>query len=282
MIVGIVGLGLIGGSMAKAYKRAGHTVFAFDIDKTMLSFSQLENVVDEELNDENISKCDLIIIALYPDATIEYLKEKASKFSKNASVIDCCGTKQKICECGFELSEKYGFTFYGGHPMAGTHNSGYKFSSADLFKDAPMVIVPKRYDDIEMFDKAKQLLSPCRFGSFSVTTAIEHDKTIAFTSQMPHIISNGFIKSPNAKVHKGFSAGSYKDLTRVAWLNPKMWTELFFENKEHLIYELETLIANLNDYKSSLLDDDKDKMIKLLDEGRKIKEEVDGNDRNQC
>ena len=135
MIVGIVGLGLIGGSMAKAYKRAGHTVFAYDIDKTMLSFAQLENVVDDELNDENIPKCSLIIIALYPDATIEFLKEKAGFIDKKASVIDCCGTKKKICECGFELSEKYGFTFYGGHPMAGTHNSGYKFSNADLFEN---------------------------------------------------------------------------------------------------------------------------------------------------
>ncbi len=280
MIVGIVGLGLIGGSMAKAYKRAGHTVLAYDLDKTMLDFAKLDGNVDDVLNDDSIGSCELIIIALYPDASIEYLKQKASLINKNASVIDCCGTKTKICECGFELSKKYGFTFFGGHPMAGTHNSGYKFSSADLFVDAPMVIVPERYDDIIMFDKAKQLLSPCRFGSFAVTTAQEHDKTIAFTSQMPHIISNGFIKSPNAKIHKGFSAGSYKDLTRVAWLNPKMWTELFFENKEHLINELDILIDNLNAYRLSLLQDDKQKMINLLDEGRKIKEEVDGNDRN--
>lgn len=280
MNVGVVGLGLIGGSMAKAYKQSGHTVFASDIDKTMLGFSKLEKVVDEELTDTNINQCNLIIIALYPDATIDFLKEKAKLFNQNASVIDCCGIKSEICEVGFELAEKYGFTFFGGHPMAGTHNSGYKYSSADMFKDAPMVIVPKRYDDIEMFDKAKQLLSPCGFGSFAVTTAEEHDKTIAFTSQMPHIISNGFIKSPNAKTHKGFSAGSYKDLTRVAWLNPKMWTELFFENKENLIKELDILIDNLNEYRSSLVCNDKETMIKLLDEGRKIKEEVDGNDRN--
>ena len=280
MIVGIVGLGLIGGSMAKAYKKSGHKVFAYDVDKTILSFSQLENVVDDELNDDNISECDLIIIALYPDATIDYLSNKSKLINKKTCVIDCCGTKQKICECGFALAEKFGFTFYGGHPMAGTHNSGYKFSSADLFQDAPMVIIPKYYDDIEMFDKAKQLLSPCRFGSFSVTTADEHDKTIAFTSQMPHIVSNGFIKSPNAKVHKGFSAGSYKDLTRVAWLNSRMWTELFFENKDHLINELDILIDNLNDYRLSLINNDKEKMFNLLEQGRKIKEEVDGNDRN--
>ncbi len=280
MNVGIVGLGLIGGSMAKAYKRVGHTILAFDIDETMLDFACLEGNVDKKLNDKTISECDLIIIALYPDACIDFLNNNAHLIKPESTVIDCCGTKQKICECGFELAAKYGFTFFGGHPMAGTHNSGYKFSSADLFVDAPMVIVPERYDDIKMFDKAKQLLSPCRFGSFAVTTAKEHDKTIAFTSQMPHIISNGFIKSPNAKVHKGFSAGSYKDLTRVAWLNPKMWTELFFENKNFVLDELDILINNLNDYKSALENNDKDKMISLLDEGRKIKEEVDGNDRN--
>lgn len=276
MIVGVVGLGLIGGSLVKAYKSENHTVYAFDIDEKMLDFAKLENNVDETLNKDNINQCDLILIALYPEACIEYLKNNAEHIRKDAFVIDCCGTKKLVCECGFDLAKKYGFTFIGGHPMAGTHNSGYKYSKADMFVNAPMVIIPNKYDDIKLLDTAKQLLSSCKFGSFSVTTAEKHDEMIAFTSQMPHIVSNAFIKSPTATVHKGFSAGSYKDLTRVAWLNPKMWTELFFENKENIISELDFLIDNLADYKNALINDDKDKMYTLLDEGRKIKEEVDG------
>ena len=275
MIVGIVGLGLIGGSMAKAYKKSGHTVYAYDNNVEVLSLAKKENQIDSDLNNSNICDCDLIVLALYPKASIKYLEENAKFIKKDALVIDCCGTKRLICEVGFSLSSKFGFTFVGGHPMAGTHNSGYKFSRADMFENAPMVVVFKNNTD-ELLDKVKQLLSPCRFGSFSVTTAQMHDKTIAFTSQMPHIVSNGFIKSPTSRLHSGFSAGSYKDLTRVAWLNPKMWTELFFENKECIVDEIDVLIKNLDEYKQALINNDEERMYILLDEGRKIKEEVDG------
>ncbi|MGN0173953.1 MAG: prephenate dehydrogenase [Acutalibacteraceae bacterium] len=276
MIVGIVGLGLIGGSLVKAYKRSGHKVYAYDIDEKMLEFAKLENNVDEILLPENICQCDLILIALYPIAAIDYLNKNAEYINTNAVVIDCCGTKKLICECGFANAKKYGFSFFGGHPMAGTHKSGYKYSREDMFENAPMVVVPENFDDIESLDKVKQLLSPCRFGSFSVTTAEQHDEMIAFTSQMPHIVSNAFIKSPTAGLHKGFSAGSYKDLTRVAWLNPQMWTELFFENKENVIKELNIFIKSLEEYKIALENDDKAAMRTLLEQGKIRKEEVDG------
>lgn len=276
MIVGIVGLGLIGGSLVKAYKRSGHKVYAYDIDEKMLEFAKLENNVDETLVPENISQCDLILIALYPIAAIDYLNKNAEYINKNAVVIDCCGTKKLICECGFANAKKYGFSFFGGHPMAGTHKSGYKYSREDMFENAPMVVVPENFDNIESLDKVKQLLAPCRFGSFSVTTAEQHDEMIAFTSQMPHIVSNAFIKSPTAGLHKGFSAGSYKDLTRVAWLNPQMWTELFFENKENVIKELNIFIKSLEEYKTALENDDKAAMRTLLEQGKTRKEEVDG------
>lgn len=160
--------------------------------------------------------------------------------------------------------------------MAGSHNSGFKYSRSNLFQGAPMVLVPPRFDDPELLQWAEDMLAPCRFGSFSVTTAEDHDKMIAFTSQMPHIISNGYIKSPTAMQHKGFSAGSYKDLTRVAWLNPQMWAELFLSNKENVLYELDTFIAALEKYRKALLEENESELIALLDEGRKLKQEVDG------
>lgn len=276
MNIAVVGLGLIGGSMAKAYKQAGNKVYAFDKNDSIIEFAKLNGDVDITLDKSNISDCELIIIALYPKASIDFLNEYSPLLGEKNIVIDCCGTKQLICECGFKNAEKYGFTFVGGHPMAGTHNSGYKFSSANMFEGAPMVIVPPKYDDIELLDKIKKLLEPCRFGRFSVTSALEHDKMISFTSQMPHIVSNAFIKSSTAQNHKGFSAGSYKDLTRVAWLNPIMWSDLFFENKQNLIEELNIFIDNLNKYKKALENDDEAEMISLLEEGRKAKEKVDG------
>ena len=276
MTVGVVGLGLIGGSLVKAYKRAGHKVFGFDIDKTILDFALLSNDIEKVLDKDTICECDLILIALYPQASVDYLKENAKYFSKQSLVIDCCGTKRDICQVGQQMAKEFGFTFAGGHPMAGTHNSGYKFSTPEMFVGAPMVVVPSRFDDIELIDYIQKMLKPAGFGRIVITTADEHDKMIAFTSQMAHIVSNAFIKSPTALEHNGVSAGSYKDLTRVAWLNPKMWTELFFENRDYLIDELDVFINNLIDYNLSLQQNDKQKMTELLEEGRQRKQEVDG------
>lgn len=160
--------------------------------------------------------------------------------------------------------------------MAGTQYSGFKYAKADLFVGAPMVIVPPKFDDINLLDKIKKLLAPAGFGSISVTTAQKHDEMIAFTSQLAHVVSSAYIKSPTAKLHKGFSAGSYKDMTRVAWLNPKMWTELFLDNSDYLARELDALIDNLNDYKQAIIQKDSEKLYQLLLEGKLQKEEIDG------
>ena len=275
MNVGILGLGLIGGSLARAYAKAGHTVYVCDKDESMVSFAQLAGVVTSTLDEHNIRSCELILLAIYSDASASWLEKNAAYISKSTFVIDCCGIKQQICDRCFPVAEKYGFTFIGGHPMAGSHYSGFKYSRSNMFQGAPMVLVPPRYDDPMLLEKAKTLLVPCCFGSFSVTTAAEHDKMIAFTSQMPHIVSNAYIKSPTAANHKGFSAGSYKDLTRVAWLNPEMWAELFLSNKENVLQELDYYIESLKAYQHALINNDEQKLIQLLDEGKRCKERID-------
>ena len=276
MTVGILGLGLIGGSLARAYTIAGHTVLAADRDASILGFAQLAGAVDGPLTPENIRECDLILLAIYPEASAAWLEENARHISPDALVMDCCGVKQQICDRCFPLADKHGFTFIGGHPMAGTQFSGFKYSRADLFQGAPMVLVPPRFDDMDLLDRAKKALAPCGFGSFSVTTARDHDRMIAFTSQMPHIISNAFIKSPTALEHQGFSAGSYRDLTRVAWLNSQMWAELFLENREFVLSELDTLLTSLTAYRDAVADEDREHLKALLEEGKRRKEAVDG------
>ena len=276
MTVGICGLGLIGGSMARAYSEAGHTVLGYDTDDATLGYASLAEITSGVLNEERIADCDLIFIALYPKASIDYLESIAPFISSKATVIDLCGTKAKICECGFALARQYGFTFVGGHPMAGTQYSGIKHARATLFKNAPMVLVPPVYDDIAFLDNVKKLLAPAGFGKFSVTTAEEHDRIIAFTSQLAHVVSNAYVKTPTAQNHKGFSAGSYKDLTRVAWLNENMWTELFMENKEPLLFELDHIITSLTQYRDAIAKDDPDTLRALLRDGRVAKERVDG------
>ena len=276
MNVGILGLGLIGGSLARAYAMEGHTVWAAEKDEPMLSFAILAGAVHGRLDINSIPQCDLILLAIYPAGSAGWLEENAPLIRTDALVLDCCGIKREICARCFPLAQKYGFTFVGGHPMAGSQFSGFKYSRANLFENQPMVLVPPVFDDIVLLDRVKEALKPCRFGSFSVTTAEKHDKMIAFTSQMPHILSNGFIKSPTALSHKGFSAGSYRDLTRVAWLNPQMWAELFLENGDFLLEELDTYIENLTKYRDAISVGDSERLIALLEEGKRRKEEVDG------
>ena len=277
MTVGIIGLGLIGGSLAKAFCREeGNTVLGWDTDSTIVEFAQIAQAIHGPLTDERLGELDLLLLATYPEAVVEHMTRLAPLLSKHTMVIDCAGTKEKVCAGVFPLAERYGFRFLGGHPMAGTHFSGFKYSRADLFDGAPMVIVPPRFDDIRLLDEAKKLLAPVGFGRVSITTAQEHDKRIAFTSQMAHVISNAYIKSPTARNHDGFSAGSYKDLTRVAWLNPAMWAELFLENKDNLLHELDIFMAHLGEYRDAMQRDDLPTLTRLLDEGRRRKEEVDG------
>ena len=276
MNVGILGLGLIGGSMARAYSLEGHTVYACEKDERMLSFAILSGAVHDKLDEKTIPQCDLILLAIYPGGSAEWLHRHASMVCKEALVIDLCGIKDEICRRCFPLAKEYGFTFIGGHPMAGSQFSGFKYSRADLFAGQPMVLVPERLDDMALLQRAKEMLSPCRFGSFSATTAEKHDQLIAFTSQMPHILSNAFIKSPTAREHRGFSAGSYKDLTRVAWLNPQMWAELFLDNRDNVLFELDSYITSLTQYRNAIADRDHDTLIALLEEGKRRKEEVDG------
>ena len=274
--VGILGLGLIGGSFAKAYHAAGWTVLAADRDAAILSFAQMSGAVDGTLGAENAAQCDLILACICPEAAIAELTGLAPHIGEKPVVIDCCGTKCVVCEALFPVAEQYGFTYLGGHPMAGSHHSGFKYARENLYHNAPMVLVPPSFDDIALLQRVKELLAPAGFGHISVTTAQAHDEMIAFTSQMPHLISNAYIKSPTAAEHKGFSAGSYKDMTRVAWLNAPMWAELFLENRDCLLRELGWLMESLREYRAALEKNDLPELTRLLEEGKKRKEEVDG------
>lgn len=274
--VGILGLGLIGGSFVKAYHAAGWTVLAADRDAAILSFAQMSGAVDGTLGAENAAQCDLILACICPEAAIAELTGLAPHIGEKPVVIDCCGTKRVVCEALFPVAEQYGFTYLGGHPMAGSHHSGFKYARENLYHNAPMVLVPPSFDDIALLQRVKELLAPAGFGHISVTTAQAHDEMIAFTSQMPHLISNAYIKSPTAAEHKGFSAGSYKDMTRVAWLNAPMWAELFLENRDCLLRELGWLMESLREYRAALEKNDLPELTRLLEEGKKRKEEVDG------
>lgn len=275
MNVGVVGLGLIGGSIAKAYKQAGNTVFGMDRDETILSYARLAGVIDERLERERLAVCDLVFLALYPKDSIEFLQQNRQLIKKGALVIDCCGVKKAVCDACFPLAAEQGFIFVGGHPMAGSEKSGLKAARADLFQGASMVIVPPVFDDIKLLAYVKDCLRPLGLGRIKVTGAEDHDRMIAYTSQLPHIASNAFIKSPTAFNEEGFSGGSFRDLTRVAYLNEKMWAELCAYNKDALLHELDILINSLQEYRKVIEAGDNDTLERLLRDGKERKEKLE-------
>ena len=275
---GVVSLGLMGGSFAKAFAAAGAEVFAWNRTRSTLELAMIETVAGE-LDEETIPTCELIVLAGYPASTVEWLERYARLVSPGAIVIDTVGVKRVICERCEALCEGLPFTFVGCHPMAGTQFSGFAHARATMFKGAPMVVVPPKMEDLAratVLERLKELLAPCGFGSFTLATAEEHDRVIAYTSQLAHVVSNAYVKSPTARSHKGFSAGSYKDLTRVARLNAPMWTELFLDNADNLSAELGCVIESLQAYKDAIDAGDAARLEALLAEGDRIKREVEG------
>lgn len=272
--IGIVGLGLIGGSFARAFKQfTPHVVFGLDLDAQAVQNALEQNAIDVKL--EQLNVCDIIIIALYPNDTKAFIQDNISTFKKGAVIIDCAGVKENICNELSPLCLQNDLYFIGGHPMAGREKWGFDNSTAELFKGASMILCKDSNTNVVALKQAEMLLLSIGFESVTITTADVHDKMIAFTSQLAHIVSSAYIKSETAKTHNGFSAGSFKDLTRVAKLNEDMWTELFFHNKDNLLYEVDGIISRLNEYKKALLDNNHDEMKQLLLNGRLAKVETE-------
>ena len=281
MRIGIVGLGLIGGSLAKALKyNTEHEVLGTDIDRGVLLKAKLLGAVDDELLPEQLSSCDLVITALYPQDTLDYITQHAQSFKKGAIVMDCCGVKRVVCETLWQCAKENGFLFYGAHPMAGLHFSGFAYSDVHMFSNASMILLPPDNADINDLANLKHLFLSIGFTNTQISTPEEHDRIIAYTSQLAHVVSNAYVKSPQAQVHNGFSAGSYKDLTRVAKLNADMWTELFLDNVDNLTEELDGLIENLQQYSRALHEKDAKTLHALLKAGSDRKEKIDGQYRN--
>lgn len=271
MTIGMVGLGIIGGSMAKSIKRyTDNRVLGLDINEEAMTMARMSGAIDGELTVENMSDCRLIMIAIPPVALMKWVEDNA-KSIKGTLLIDLCGVKRTVCDKLHALAKENGFSYLGGHPMAGREVAGFTNATIDLFKGASMILTPDENTDILMLDLAKHLFMAIGFDNITFTTPEEHDRIIAYTSQLAHITSSAYIKSPTAQRHMGFSAGSYRDMTRVARLDEHLWTELFLENSDYLVDELKMLIGNLNDYLDALEAKDASKMTDLLRIGRELK-----------
>ena len=275
MIFGIVGLGLIGGSLARSIQfHSSNTVLGADINETALQ-AKLVNAIDGELTEENLGDCDVVLAALYPQAAVDWITAHVDSFKPGSLVLDCCGVKRFVCEKLFPAFQGKSAVFFGGHPMAGRERSGFSYAQDDLFENASMILCPAPGTDVETVRRAKEIFLTIGFGRVRFSTPQEHDEMIAFTSQLAHVVSSAYVKTPLAPRHRGFSAGSFQDMTRVARLNETMWTELFLENDDLLLAQTQHLIDSLTAYRDALRDRDADRLKALLREGREIKEALE-------
>ena len=276
MIFGIVGLGLIGGSLARSIKfHSDNTVYGADLNETALLQARMVNAIDGELTEETLGQCDVTLIALYPQAAVDWTLKHLDQFKPGSFVIDCCGVKRFVCDALFPAFAGKQAIFMGGHPMAGRERSGFTFAQDDLFENASMILAPAPGTEVETIRRAKEIFLSIGFGRVRFTTPQEHDEMIAFTSQLAHVVSSAYVKTPLAFRHKGFSAGSFRDMTRVARLNEDMWTELFLENDDLLLEQTESLIRELEKYRDALAARDEEGLRRLLREGREIKEALE-------
>lgn len=273
MKIAIVGLGLIGGSLAKAIKKnTEHSCFALDIDRAAIAGAVAQEAIDGEITADELHSCDVVMVCLHPAQTINFIIENKSKFKKGGIVIDSCGVKAAIVNAVEKPLADEGVHFLGCHPMAGREFSGFAYSVDNLFEKASFIMTPSDELPVRIVREVSQLAYEIGFARVVTSTVEEHDRIIAFTSQLAHVVSSAYVKSPSLLKQSGFSAGSFKDMTRVAKLNENMWTELFMMNRQPLIDEIDCIIAHLTEYRDAILAEDADGLRELLKTGRELKE----------
>ena len=278
MIIGIVGLGLIGGSMAKSIKtRTAHTVYGADRNAETMTMARMCGAMDAPLTAENLPECDLVLVAIRPGAAVEWVRQNAEHIAKSAILVDLCGVKRTVVEAITPIAAEHGFAYIGGHPMAGKERGGFTAATDDLYVGASMILTPDARTDMQLLETLKTFFLDIGFAGLTFSTPEEHDRIIAFTSQLAHITSSAYVKSPEAQKRRGFSAGSFQDMTRVARLDEDMWTELFLDDADYLTSELEVLVGHLTEYLDALKARDAETLRALLRDGREKKATAGGN-----
>ena len=275
--IGVAGLGLIGGSLAKAFKSAGYYVAGFDTDQGTVSAAVNMDAVDvADCEPSLLFACDLIFVALYPAGIINFVKDNAPCFKQGSIIVDCCGIKSAVCKALYATGLDFDFTFIGGHPMAGTENNGFSASYGGLFRGASFILTPREDEDEHILQELDVLLRAAGFGRVVVTTPRHHDRMIAFTSQLPHVLACSYVMSPSCLQHDGFSAGSFRDISRVAHINAALWSQLFIDNKDELCDEIDIMIENMRKIRNAAANSDTQALTALLKKARRIKDAACG------
>ncbi len=266
--IAVIGMGIIGGSICGALTKAGYTVDGFSRRESTVEAAIKAGFV--RAKGTKISDYDVVFIAVPPDATLAYLRD--GEFKDGALVADICGVKTVMENAVYESKKNY--RYVGLHPMAGKETSGLASASPDLFRGANLIVTVAEQTDVSDVDELEEYVSAMGFGNILLCSAEEHDKKIALTSQLAHIVSNAYVKSPQVHGCEGFTGGSFQDMTRIAGVDERVWTPLYAHNRENVVRELDGLIDALSAYRDALRASDDEKLSALLKEGRLIRETV--------
>lgn len=272
----VVGLGLIGGSLAMALKELKpNKLFGIDIDKNVLKIAKEAEIIDEGyLNAEiPLKMSDIVIICLYPEHTVNFIKKNIDNFKTNAIITDTAGIKEKLINSVHSFLPEH-LDFIGGHPMAGKENNGIKNASKDLFKDANYIITPTQRNNEKNIEKVETIAKLIGCGNVIRVSPRDHDKIISYTSHLPHVLATTLVNSNQKEDIDLFIGGSFYDASRVATVNSELWTELMIENTENVIETIELFEENLKNIKDTIQNRDKKKLKNILFNGCKEREKI--------
>ncbi len=270
----IIGLGLIGGSYCKAISSyTKHEVYGLDNNAEVIEAAKKCGCIKDGATASDIGIFDMVIVCLHPVPAYKFMQENVSAMKKGSILCDVCGIKGQMSVDMTTLAKNHDVNYVGTHPMAGKERFGFEFSDGALFIGANFIVTPTENTDKESVLVVEKLAKKMGFKKIVESSPFDHDSIIAYTSQLAHVVSSAYVKSPTMQKELGFSAGSFKDMTRIATLNESMWTSLFLSNKDCLVFEIDELIKHLTEYRDVIENNDSETLEKLLKDGRILKEE---------
>jgi len=271
--VAVIGLGIMGGSIVKALKKSGkYYVIGYNRTTDISQRALADKAVDEIWDGASPLDADITVLAVNPNVTYDLFKTLPALLKKGSILTDICGVKAELVKKGEAVGREYGVHFIGGHPMAGRERSGYDYSTEDLFFNRSYIFTETVNTNKEALNILSQMALDIGCSDVTITSPEYHDKMIAYTSQIPHILAGAYMNSPTSATHKGYSAGSYHDVSRVASVDENLWSQLFLQNKDNLLYEIDILIRNLQDYKEAVTRNDSSRLSGIIKTGRILKE----------
>lgn len=262
----IVGLGLIGGSYGARLSKLGYQVGAIDINENSIKYALDNGIITSGMSDgyeDYISKADIVISGLYPKAFLDWINKYQKCLKENVLITDVTGVKTSIV---YDIQEalREDLEFIGAHPMAGKETSGVENASATLFFGANYIVTPTEKNTEEAIEICKDLGVILGAGNISVLSPKEHDEMIAFLSQLTHCIAVSLMTCKDSKHLVDYTGDSFRDLTRIARINDKMWSELFMMNKDELLAQMDLFIDRFSELKATIENGEVDKMREIM------------------